>query len=399
MTVVNRHTALGASDKLESNDLIVDSDNLNSDVPGADLLSLYTFNSIAETLPFPRWHTVPEQYSGIFLMTHDDEGIGDPGLWMNKFESSLDYTSTTFLLPSQTLSAETLEQMTKLGGSAALHWNRFDRFDKGSYDTLALGRWKPLKRKNNLQKQLNWLTALNGDSQGHIKHNRNHYFLWDDSYSRTFRILEAHGITMDFSYGPDLKQKGYLFGSAFPFHPLDENGAAFDLYETPVTWTENFAGADSIWISKILSQNAESFHGVIVPLYHNNTFDWRPDYDIYQSWRSSYAMAEELNYMLATTAELERFLQNRRESQLQWTLGAGQLTVECFPQSPGLALLIPESNLGRPRITTQSGQDISDSECEIDQVQLMNASYWRITVPAVKLRITCDRLEESIQQR
>ncbi|MBN4076416.1 hypothetical protein JYT16_01735 [Gemmatimonas aurantiaca] len=396
-SVVNRYAEQGSSQNLESNDLVSLLGNIDSSVPQADSLALSLFNTIAGRLPFPRWHTAPDTFSGIFLMTHDDEGIGDAGVWMNEYESAHDYTSTTFLMPSHSLSASGIENISKLGGEAALHWNRFERSDKGTYDTLSflLDRWRPFKRKQNLKMQLDWLKSRGVKTT----YNRNHYFLWDNSYARTFRILKAHGITMDFSYGPDLHQKGFLFGSAFPFHPLDENGASFMLYETPVTWVENFAGADSAWITQILTDNARQFHGVIAPLYHNNTYQWGPDYEAYNSWRRNYEIAQTTGHTFMRVSELERFLQNRRESALTWTLNAGQLIIHCKSQSRDLALLVPAANLGRPQLFSDAGNALPVEQYRIDQIQLITASYWRIVTSAPSMQIICNRLESNIEQR
>lgn len=394
-SVENSYSDHGSSDKLESNDLVSSEELLSAATPIADSIEIALFNQLNQERPFARWHTAPDTSSGIFLMTHDDEGIGDAGLWMNEFEHSAQYRSTTFLLPSQRLSAEGIKQLGELGGVAALHWNRFNRADKGSYDTVSFGRWRPLKQKRNLQAQLEWLEELGAPAD----YNRNHYFLWDDDYTRTFRILNAHGIRMDFSYGPDLNQKGYLFGSAFPFHPLDKNGAAFTLYETPVTWTENFAGADTNWIAGVLSDNAERFHGVVAPLYHNNTYAWRPDHTTYESWRLSYQLARSSGHRMMNAVELERFLESRRESDLTWELSAGQLIVECTARSDNLSLLIPAETLGRPQLSSSSDAALSSNDYRVDQIRLLNSVYWRILTPATPLRIICDRLEENIIQR
>ncbi|HSG98861.1 MAG TPA: hypothetical protein VLB27_02360, partial [candidate division Zixibacteria bacterium] len=220
------------------------------------------------------------------------------------------------------------------------------------------------------------------------RYNRNHYFLWDERYAGTFRILNAHGITMDLSYGPDLEQKGYLFATAFPFHPLDNNGAPFPLWETPVTWTEHFGGADSVWIERILTDNAEIYHGVVSALYHNNTFDWRPDYDTYTSWRRSYQQARRTGHTFFRVSELESFLQARRDSPLDWTLTAGALEVSGDARDGRLALVVPREGLGRP-----------DTDAPVDLITTIDHWYWRVDVPRGPFTLRFPRLEENIRQK
>ncbi len=384
----NRYSELGHSDKLETNDLVADPSYLNSAYPWADIMEKTIGNFLASTTYAPRWHTAPGVSSGIFMMTHDDEGIGDAGAWMNVYENHYGYSSTSFLMTSGKLSAAGVSTVEENGGEIGLHWNRFERDDKASLETLGIGRWRPLARRRNLGSQIAWLDSLNVQPS----YNRNHYFLWERDPFKLFRELNASGFTMDYSYGPDLNDKGYLFGSSFPFNPLDDNGASFRLLETPVTWTENFAGADSAWIYQLLADNAQRYHGVINALYHNNTFAWAPDYSIYESWKLSYDMAKDSRHVMFTASQLERFIESRSESSIGWQADSESVEVYCNPQQPDMALVVPFSGLYRPTVSIHdAGMNLSVVSVKIDSVSILGGLHWRISLPQGKFLLSFER--------
>ncbi len=395
LNTVNRYADLGHSDKLEANDLVADSSYLNSVYPWVDIVEKTLGNLIAAKTFAPRWHTTPGASSGIFMMTHDDEALGDVGAWMNVYESQFGYTSTSFLMPSEKLSSAGVSAVTSNGGEVGLHWNRFDRDDKASLETLGIGRWRPLVRRRNLSSQIAWLDSLDVKTS----YNRNHYFLWDKDPYRLFRNLNAAGFTMDYSYGPDLNDKGYLFGSAFPFYPLDDNGASFELTETPVTWGENFNGADSAWIARLLENNASDYHGVINALYHNNTFAWAPDYSIYESWRLSYELAQGSRHVMYTASQLEQFITARSTSPINWEIDSESVEVYCDATQPDLALIVPMLDLYRPTISIHdAGMSLSEVSVIVDSVSVMDSAYWRIVFPKGKYLLSFERSSTSREE-
>jgi hypothetical protein len=381
LSAENRYSEFGHSDKLETNDLVAESSYLNSPYPWVDIIEKTLGNFLAGVALAPRWHTAPGASSGIFMMTHDDEGLGDAGAWMNSYEHQRGYRSTSFLMLSEKLTAEGVQSVIANGGEIGLHWNRFDREDKAALETLGVSRWRPFVRQRNLSSQIAWLDSLGVE----VSYNRNHYFLWDQDPYRLFRALNASGITMDYSYGPDLRDKGYLFGCAFPFHPLDNNGASFRLSETPVTWTENFAGADSAWIRSIFAENAAQFHGVINALYHNNTFAWAPDYSIYESWRLSYELAQNSRHAMLTASELERFIEARSSSVINWQLDSEGVEVYCHATQSDMALVVPLTELYRPTVSIHdASMNPNELSIRIDSVSILGSLHWRIALPRGK---------------
>ncbi len=392
LRVGNRYSEFGHSRYLEANDLVADSVYLNSSYPWVDIIEKQLGNTIASINMTPRWSTAPGASSGIFMMTHDDEGLGDAGVWMNEYEAQHGYVSTSFVMPSGKLSAKGVTGTLSHAGDIGFHWNRFDRPDKAALETLGIGRWRPLRRKRNLKSQIAWLDSLGV----HSAYNRNHYFLWDEDPYRIFRILNAYHFTMDYSYGPDLHDKGYLFGSAFPFHPLDDKGASFGLVETPVIWTEDFAGADSAWGAKMLSDNAKHFHGVISALYHNNTFSWAPDYAVYTSWRRAYSLALSSGHRLFTATDLERFLNARTGSAINWEVDSESLEVFCDTRDSNLALVVPYQTLARPNIELHGYRpDDTSKVAQIDTVEILNVRYWRVALPMGRFLLSFDRRADS----
>ncbi len=380
-SVVNRYLEQGNKDKLEANDLVTNSIFLDNPIPYADVLEKTLFNFISQTIPLPRWTTAPAGFDGSFLMTHDDEGMGNAGAWMNRYEKANGYRSTTFVMALYKLTREGVDYTRSLGGEFGLHWNRFDRADKGFFEEIGIGRWRPFTRRRNLQSQCAWLDSLGVNATA----NRNHYFLWDSAYTSTFRKLTYQGFTFESSYGPDLRNKGYLFGTSFPFRPLDSGGAAFSIWELPVTWTENYVKADSVWIERILTDNQNFYHGVVCPLYHNNTFAWGPDFSIYESWQYSYRAASRANCKMMSVSTLERFLANRAKSPIKWESGSTGAVVQFAPQGETLSWMIAKS----------AGQiHVTDSAIAIGEINSLGVSYWRITAPPGTYEISFSRPPE-----
>ncbi len=160
-----------------------------------------------------------------------------------------------------------------------------------------------------------------------------------------------------------------------------------------MTWTENFASADSVWIKRILADNAEQFHGVIVALYHNNTFAWAPDYSVYTSWQKSYDLALASGHTMFTASQLENFLQAREESELTWESDSEGVEVYCQTTTAGLALIVPQENLYRPTVSTHdAGASENPNAVQIDTVRILGSPYWRIVLPQGKFLLSFERL-------
>ncbi len=210
----NRYNQFGHSDKLEANDLVADAAYLNANYPWVDIAEKKLGNLVAGLQLAPRWFTAPDSSAGIFMMTHDDEGLGDAGVWMNDYEYQRELNSTTFVMRSDKLSVEGVKETIDKGGEIGLHWNRFNREDKASLETLGLGRWRPIRRRRSWQSQIDWLDTLGVKTI----YNRNHYFLWDEDLYQPFRALEAVGVTMDLAMALTCMTKVIYLAAPFRFN-------------------------------------------------------------------------------------------------------------------------------------------------------------------------------------
>jgi hypothetical protein len=145
---------------------------------------------------------------------------------------------------------------------------------------------------------------------------RLHYLMWDTEWARPFAQLAAAGIRLDSSYGPDWHCKGYLFGTAYPFHPLDPNGLPFTLWELPYEHSEMDEGASPEWLTHLADNSCAGDHAAIVSLFHPPFFSFAPSADTYRFWRAAPGLMARLGHPALNLEQVRRFMAAREETEL-----------------------------------------------------------------------------------
>ncbi|MBM4319118.1 MAG: hypothetical protein FJ125_03960, partial [Deltaproteobacteria bacterium] len=161
---------------LESSDLVADPRLLDNPVPFADLLETLLASLLDRgNGPLPRWWGFPAGMAGAYLVTHDEEGVGDKAAWMAEAESRWGVRSTYFLMPGPGPSPAGLSTI-RSAAALGLHWNKLDDPDEEGLEKLGWGPIRPLARMSTLVEQAGWLAGLTGQPP---RLNRNHFLLWD----------------------------------------------------------------------------------------------------------------------------------------------------------------------------------------------------------------------------
>lgn len=308
---------------LETQDLAADKVMNDNSCPYADLLEKFLFATADNFLPLPRLWTFPTADSlGALIVSHDGENqSGKKLLAMAQEESRLWGRSTFFLFNNPwNFNRKTNDRLERDGFDRELHWNRFSL-------TQGLGR-----QKAGLEKIMGEKTVAC----------RIHFLNWGPAYTRPFREMQASGFRLDASYGPN-RGKGYLFGSALPFNPLDSNGLPLKIYELPFLAQEDWGGADEAWLSDLVTQSANDYHQVIGLLYHPHKLVKTPAGKAL--WLGAFKRAREGYHWITDYKEFSDFWAARKEVTVSSVFYDSTLEIEITVPSGNFALLLPEDGL------------------------------------------------------
>ena len=330
-----RHRAEAGVRFCQPNALVADAGFLDTLHPHADAWERLLAACVERARPVPRLWYFPQAFDGAWALTHDDENFGDLSRWMTSEEKRQGAASTMYIIP-QRITARGVADLASDGADLALHWWRGWSGDMTR--PLGLFGWTPARRVCSLVEQRDRLQSLGTPAP--VTSNRVHGLMWDAHYTHDFRRLEAAGFTLDSTYGPaGPRQLGYVFGTGFPFHPLDTDGRPFRLLEVPFLYQD-----DENWRpdldETLLRDSATSLHELLVPLYHATTMRWQPSAAVMDGYLASFASARRWNHWLTTVEGYREFWMARAAARLTRGEQPGQFSV-----TPGdaadLALMVP----------------------------------------------------------
>lgn len=339
-TVVNRYPEILPSE-LKTADLMPDLAYHDNDVPVADLLerALVQYARAGAGVPVPALWYWPDGAPGVYLMTHDDEARGARAEWMPADETARGVPSTCYYIAAWGLDGASLGRVAAGGHAIGLHWVR-GTADYAMRETWPLPKLGPFLREVTLPGQTarlrQALAAGRTDSRAGggadaVRHCRLHYLLWDGRWARTFAQLAAAGYELDSSYGPDFHCKGYLFGTAYPFHPLDGNGRPYALFELPYQHSELEAGASGAWLDSLAASSRAGDHAAIVSLFHPPFMAFAPSAEAYRLWRELPGRMAAAGHPAVTMEEVLDFARAREEATLTIERGdAGSVGIEAL---------------------------------------------------------------------
>jgi hypothetical protein len=131
--------------------------------------------------------------------------------------------------------------------------------------------------------------------------------------------MAATTIQLDSSYGPDYNCRGYMFGTGYPFRPLDVNGLPFDLHELPYNHSEMESGVDGEYLRGLAERSASGDHTAIVSLFHPPFWGFVPSVETYRLWRNAPAMMQEQGLEPVTMETIRLFVRSREATALTVT--------------------------------------------------------------------------------
>ena len=135
-------------------------------------------------------------------------------------------------------------------------------------------------------------------------------------------------MRLDNSLGPSLNEEhGYLFGTGFPFYPLDERGLVLPLLELPYLLNEQNLSEERL--ARTLLNSQSYFHQSVSISISSHAMRTEPSAGALLGLKRAHALAREHDHWIATQPELLEFLYARRQSVLtsRWDESSRRLTI------------------------------------------------------------------------
>lgn len=345
----NRWPAL-QSLPLETNDLVLHEQLLTAEWPVADLLEDALWVLLNQHQPLASLWLYPNAAPGAFLMTHDEESQGDKAVWMAEHDVRMGCPTTEFVVPSPAMQTHGPPTYKRLDVEIGLHavlpsaeGSLYPGSNFGFEGRLKLyGFWKfhPIMRLLSPAEQSDALQTI-FPAHPRATSSRTHFLAWPTEHSTYFQRLIAAGIQIDSSYGPDLKNRGFLFGTARPFQPLAPNGLPYGIYELPFISAEDLGGADAAFMERMLKQSQQQTHQALSMLFHPNAFKWHPSLTNYDTWKGLCTQAQRYAHVPMTMSGLSQFWRQRAQSHIQQQLRGRHLSLKVSIVGDGQSIVLP----------------------------------------------------------
>ncbi|MFB6263099.1 MAG: hypothetical protein ABEL76_05660, partial [Bradymonadaceae bacterium] len=199
--------------------------------PYADLLERAVLHRATELRPTPRIWSQPAHRAGSLLVVHPAPASPRAAFAFVDHARSHDSPTTVFAAADRWHERRGA-LADRAGTDVGLLWVRGSSRPKVT-QRYRLGGLTLVEREQSLDRQLAQLAdgaaAFDPRRVARVE-GAEHHARW----SRTVRQLGAAGVRVDVSYGPHGdEQFGYLFGTGYPFYPVDRRGLPVPVAELP----------------------------------------------------------------------------------------------------------------------------------------------------------------------
>jgi len=290
-------------------------------VPWADLFERNLLYLMDAWQPVGRLWMYPGSHRGALLVTHSDDGFGQRVEYMTTWEHDREERSTIFAAAGS-MTPEGLARLARLGADVQLGW--VPAVDPTvPQRTWGLRAFQPITRAMTLAEQR---AALNNDLRpyGPTRAVRITDGLWPTDWLAPWRIFDGNGVELSTSLGPVDPSRsdgeasvGYLFGTGYPFRPIDTNGERFDVYELPTVLLDAAPGYDVARTRRMIFDSAEAYHTVLTGDWRPDTMVRRPSFDALEGWRAAFELARSQELWVTTVHAWADFVARRSESRVR----------------------------------------------------------------------------------
>lgn len=304
---------------------VADASMKTADVPYADLLELAFFQQLSEFRPLPRLWPYPGSHAGALVVVHPSAGDLRPTLGFLDYAGDADVHPSAFV-PSDRASTAKLGVARETGAEIGLHWIRGLERPK-VLEPVGIGALQPLARELSLRRQAEQLERRLPEGEG-VRLVRNEGATHSRHWARTFRRMAAADLRVDVSYGPaGPDQHGYLFGTGFPFYPVDKQGLPLPVLELPFVLDASNLTRDQLRTT--LSSSRNFYHQAITVNIPGDAMRTEPSAGLLLAYRDAFELADSHNHWKTSVGDFADFLSARRRSVLtsQWDPNSRRLTV------------------------------------------------------------------------
>lgn len=287
------------------------------DMPIADILERFiVYGVVGHSVAIASFWPFFDSMNGAIVVTHDEGGMGDAALWTSQYEATFQASSTLFArVPLQMTEygvGLTDKTHTELGLSFELNAD-----DKSSaQEPMGWFKFSPIWRTYNVDQQTQqlrqWMPTGSQLISSQAKDG-----IWTPEYTRAFRMIAAAGFRNDASYRAPKDVPGYVFGSGFPFVPLDVNGRIFNILEYPVVFSSLQTQEEREFFEAIVAASAKQTHEVITVSFSPQRYTTHPDYEIFETWQEAYRIASEHKHWITSISNYFRFSRARFTGELR----------------------------------------------------------------------------------
>lgn len=152
--------------------------------------------------------------------------------------------------------------------------------------------------------------------------------MWTNDWATTFQQLAHAKLRLDNSFGPTSGEHfGYLFGTGYPYYPIDERGLPLPVLEAPFVLHGSNVEYDRL--ERMLVNSKAYFHQPLTVSIPSYAMRRDPKVGILLAFRKAFELAEENNHWITSIGDFQKFLSARRKSVLtsQWSPERRRLTI------------------------------------------------------------------------
>jgi hypothetical protein len=317
--------ASGSDSLIPTAERVADESMLQAEAPLADLLEHAVFHRLSEFRPLPRLWPYPDDAAGTFLVSHPTPADIRPTLGYLDWANEQEAPATVFAAPDR-LSEEEAALAANAGADMGLLWVRGINRPRATR-SIGVGAIRPLARELSLRDQLTMLDMkLPEDSVPEVARveGARHRADW----STTFRQLAAADLRVDNSFGPVAEdQYGYLFGTGYPFYPVDRQGLPLPILELPFVMHGPNLSRDRL--RSMLRASQDYYHQTLTISVPSYGMRRTPSPDMLLAYRDAFDLAEDHDHWVTSMSDLKEFMSARRRSVLtsQWRASSQRLTI------------------------------------------------------------------------
>lgn len=331
----------------KTHELVADEALRGSEVPYADLLERYIVHGVLQRYaPVPTLWPFPGDAAGVVVPVHSDRELGDRGGWMLEYEASRDATSTLLSSVDSGLTAAGAAVIDRRGGEIGLLWRRAG---SPAQRTDSYGLWglEPVARPMTLHRQVGTLRETLPEES--VTSVRAAGGWWSRSWDRPLRAVARENIPLDLSYRP--REKGFAFGTGFPFRVFERSGAPLPVRELPIVVPGH--ASESFDIETLLGASRNGHHQVLTYSLAPASFGDYPDLQRFEQWVESFTQIRRNGHVIRNAREFLAFWRGRLDSQIESSLIEG---VEVPDDDPESAMEEPERGSGDGLLLRIQGQ-------------------------------------------